>query len=676
MPPTITTHYQEVNSHLSLGNLNRFIRLSLEKYAEFQGLHKEIMERVCHLLSTHSQSVSPDTRVAIEKFCHGDFKKDACFHGLLNLLPLPCLPDVPPVGKNEIFFPVSSSLGSVYKLSTGLDSDRSQRKPSSLPLMYDTLVDRLGHLVIGFINSRALPVYLWIPGAFILSIKDGLGREVTRIQGESLSMALVLSLFSLVTGVALPGDISATGRVDSTGKILPVTGLTEKLTALKEEGFFIKRIFIAQDQTLPLSLELTPPEFQLIRVSDIDTLILSVFPEVDYSAICPASALNLKKSMARLESQYQRYHLTACLENARSILACLDSRPQGIDDVASSETHEMDCRFLCLWKIGCCLCHLGDVEESDSFLRQAQKVYRKNRGRIDLKRYLECCNNHAVLLKDIFCYARAERMHRDIDTEMKTASITHDQVGKNLSSLSQLKLAMHEFKEAEDLQKQAIKMVPACERWRNYGYLTQIYSRWGKTKKASAALQQAKTLLERMPEGNKNVACSYFHWIQAEYLYHKVCAMKQRRRQDREGFLALAKKYDGVNGYVGGLINKFCGLGLIKTHVNAAEKQMGFQCLEKARAFFEGHSSPVLKLLGVSVLIETIVAKHGQGIPWNHFSELKTVCDHLSLQKNIRNHFKKDLEALSCHCMETPSGKGLSSKVFRILEQINNEIPY
>jgi ATP-dependent Lon protease len=80
--------------------------------------------------------------------------------------------------------------------------------------------------------------------------------------GPSAGVAMLVALYSLVTGRALPPDTALTGEITLRGKVMPVGGIKEKVLAASRAG--ITRILLPADNRRHLT-EVPPAVRKKIR---------------------------------------------------------------------------------------------------------------------------------------------------------------------------------------------------------------------------------------------------------------------------------------------------------------------------------------------------------------------------------------------------------------------------
>lgn len=91
--------------------------------------------------------------------------------------------------------------------------------------------------------------------------------------GPSAGIAMVTSMVSVLTGIAVRRDIAMTGEVTLRGRVLPIGGLKEKLLAALRGG--IKTVLIPKDNEKDLAEipDNVTSELEIIPVQDVDTVL-------------------------------------------------------------------------------------------------------------------------------------------------------------------------------------------------------------------------------------------------------------------------------------------------------------------------------------------------------------------------------------------------------------------
>ena len=91
--------------------------------------------------------------------------------------------------------------------------------------------------------------------------------------GPSAGIAMVTSIVSVLTGVAVRKDVAMTGEVTLRGRVLPIGGLKEKMLAALRAG--IKTVLIPQDNEKDLAdiPDNVKKDLEIIPVSDVETVL-------------------------------------------------------------------------------------------------------------------------------------------------------------------------------------------------------------------------------------------------------------------------------------------------------------------------------------------------------------------------------------------------------------------
>ncbi|MGD9733139.1 MAG: S16 family serine protease [Desulfamplus sp.] len=552
------------------------------------------------------------------------------------------------------------------------------------------------------------------PSRYTFLIEDSFGKEVNnKVEGSSMGVAMFISLASLIYGQPVPIEIASSATINRHGEVLPVQSIYKKLKAIKTERDYITKIIISDRQVLPDD----SPEFEYIRVRKISEVIQAFFPTSSISVPLTVSGshilIDLQQAIDTMERQYRDYMIDTCMENCCLLINYIErainhdsEKPGAKSEQIKAESQKINAGFMkikgtdirleylfrCYWKSGACYCHKGNITESEKYLKKADRIYKENRSVkenmsiIEHKDYYNSQNNYAVLLKDIFCYKKAEKLHRKIEQELRANRLPPKHISENSSSLSQLYLAQHKYEQAETLQKQALEWIATDEKHRNYGYLAQIYARMGAFDKAEESLEHASKLIDRIQDISiKTNQLDFYHWIESEYLYRKIVSLKRKPGKYHDRFSSLYKKYENITHFSHGLINKFCGLGMILFK----KPEAGLQLLNRAEDYFDAQIHPMMALLGVTVRIEKISVWCDMKCSFNQeiMDEIDKVIIALSVQKNIKKFFHKDItilekllswkrEPVNNRCPDSGGIAATWGSVLKIVQSINHKIPY
>jgi len=442
----------------------------------------------------------------------------------------------------------------------------------------------------------------------------------------------------------------------------PAGSVREKIDALLSERFFIKRVLVPGREDIGGDRS----GIGLLRVRSLDDAVGAVFPRAPDTASFPAS-LDMAAEIAALHGQYGDHLFDTCMENAGELIQYLENGGSGLPP-----NQRIPALFTCRWKKGCCHCHRGEARDAELALNAAHAVYRRNPGLIRIDDYFESRISYGVALKDVFRYRAAETLHLDLEREMAKRGCLDHTRAQNLSTMGQLYLAMGRFSDAAQYQRRAIRRIREDERYRNYGYLAQVHTRAGDFQKAARAFLTARRLLDRATPDVRAVNLPFYHWMRAEYLYRRAALLKKGRGPLFRELEELAAAYPEPAGYVSALVHKFAGLGLLL----AGDDAGGLRRLDRVVRFFADQAAPVLRLLGASV-------RAGRAL---HFlrtdryepaaEDISGIIPDLSLQKDIKRFFKKDLQKLSRFLKSKRPQPADIRKAIATLEDIRMKIPY
>ncbi|MBF0233092.1 MAG: tetratricopeptide repeat protein [Desulfamplus sp.] len=670
-----------INTLYGAGNFNECLQKSLKNFNAFMGVQSSVIKIVIKILSDHHKYLTATSfqtvRAFRESYRHNDSFAE-CMDRAIGTNKDQASPDLNQLDPGQSCFPVAGTTdGAVYLLEI-LDTRHSGVPSRSLTSDENHLLDIIGAVLFSYYNQqnssdhknhrKTLP-YLWNPSSYTFTIKDSFGKEVNNnVEGSSMGLAMLISLASLISGQPVPICIASTARIDRNGQIRSVESMEKKLTAIKTERDYITRILISNEQQLPEN----HPEFEYVRVKNISDVMESVF-ENTVSLIPSASHLqiDLKEGINIMEGQYIKYIIDTCISNCYFIIDYIENAINSEPKKIQGTDIRLEYLFCCYWKLGACYCHKGNINKSEKYLKKAEVFFDKNKSSIDSNKYYNFKNNLAVLLKDIFRYEDAEKVHVEINQDFTAERY----LGKNLSSLSQLYLAQHQYEKAKKCQKDALKYIETGEHHRNHGYITQIYTRMGDFKKAEKSLEQALTHIDKIQDTETKTKQLYFyHWIESEHLYRKVASLKRKPAKYYDRFTALYKEYETIAAFPHGLINKFCGLGMLLFK----KPDKGLQLLEKSEDFFDKQNDPMMALLGVTVRVEKISAWYKFKIDMDIKGDVQKVIDGLSVNKDIKKYFTPDIKLLekyiSNKCNSVNSADPLV--IIEVLNSITHKIPY
>ncbi|GER01403.1 hypothetical protein JCM17845_20260 [Iodidimonas gelatinilytica] len=124
-----------------------------------------------------------------------------------------------------------------------------------------------------FVHSRAV-TYGVKPTAFEkIDIHVHVPEGATPKDGPSAGIAMVTSIVSVLTGIAVRRDIAMTGEVTLRGRVLPIGGLKEKLLAAHRAG--IKTVLIPAENEKDLAEipDNVKRGLEIIPVSHVDEVL-------------------------------------------------------------------------------------------------------------------------------------------------------------------------------------------------------------------------------------------------------------------------------------------------------------------------------------------------------------------------------------------------------------------
>jgi len=257
---------------------------------------------------------------------------------------------------------------------------------------------------------------------------------------------------------------------------------------------------------------------------------------------------------------------------------------------------------------------------------------------------------------------------------MEKGHATDTEFAKNLSAWSQLYLAQGKYPDAEALQKKAIQKIKPEERYRNLGYLAQIYFRSGRLDLAKKQLDKTRNKLNELSEEIRQRNLPFFHWFFAEFCYRQASMSKGSKRQFWMDSLGkVADHYRAVDSYTHALVYKFGGLARLLL----GDESTGLALLSKSIDYLEKHQSqPMLQLLGVTVRAERAIYWMGKQQLDEVRMDILAVRDFLKSRKDIGHFFQPETNSLT-HSLRskqlTPNRlQSMKQAIFSIV----NKIPY
>lgn len=652
------TLYAMISHHLQMGNVNAFIQEISENRQKLRFNMSDFTPAIVHLVKNHRRVLSPDTMAALTALANDQ----PGISSLLASLPEINLPKRQ-VGRMSLL------------LTTGIGLVRDIRIDKASPdaAMSDEFrfqLDKVGAAVFQVLRKQLKHPFFWNPKQYQFDILKLDARKDLPSKGSSLELALAICLYSHITQLPVPADVSATAAVNRNGAVLSVDGLDLKLAALHQERYYVSRVLVSDRQVLPQTL---PPGITICPVKTLEQAIGEVFPDpIPFSSV--NAQLDLTAEIQKIESLYVEYFLDSCIQYAANVIEHLEekSRKKTLPD-----QQRIPALFACYWRRGSCWCHKGDIRRSFVDLKKAIQLGRPVQGKpqyVDYAKYLNCRINFAVTLKDVFRYPEAESEHRSIQEEMENSHVTDTILAKNLSSWSQLCLAQGKYPDSETLQKKAIQKIKPEERYRNLGYLAQIYFRSGRMDQAKKQLDIARKKLNGLNEETREKNLPFFHWFFSEFCYRQASLPKGSKRQIwMDSLEKVVDQYRAVDSYTHALIYKFGGL----VRLLQGDESTGLSLLSQSIDYLEKHQTqPMLQLLGATVRAERAIYWMGKQQLDQAREDILTVRSFLKSRKDISHFFKPEIDALApCLRLKQVRPPHLES-AHKAIINIINKIPY
>jgi tetratricopeptide (TPR) repeat protein len=608
------------------GSCNAFIcevvAICQEHGIAYAHLWGRLRARLLRLLQSPSVigNLSPEAREGIERLVAGgylDRKFSERFAVMVDRQPSSYVPGVIPLPL------VDRSLGHIYDLrveerSSGVAAEDFELELGPVcVLLQGVCRDRCGRsFFLHAENYRALA----FPAA---------AERPRQVFGRSCELSLFLALVSLLTGQSLPSDLSATAALDLAGDLRPVDGLELKISALLRERPRVRRLLVAEGQTmLP---EAYAAGLEIIPLADISDALELLFGGFDFTPLV-AVPCDLTEEVCLVEEDYRKYRFAACHANASRLLEEPRLAPAA--------------RFRALWFRGGCRCHFGRVDEALEDFSQARELYENDPDLIDLADYARMRNNLGVSLMDVFRFDEALEVFTENREILERCGARAVLKAENLSSMSQLYCARGCHHEAVDLQRRVIvTMSRAGEPLsRNLGYLAHFLTRFGEFKSSAAELFKARNELRR-EGGEQGVGREFLDWYEAELGWHCIRTGREPEKW-QERLEKLAAGYVGLTDgspHARGLVWKFAGLA----RLTQGDGEKASARLDPSLIFFEEGEVPMYLLLAASIRIERLIFRLESGADSDVDRDLPALVRNLSFQPDIHRHFRLFLDKLS-----------------------------
>lgn len=633
------------------GNINSAIHLAVKNYDEIKLVKDRLLRRISYYLRNFNHFITDETKELLKSLP----EQELTFENIQDYLDKHTETGKPnPVG--EIEFPVMSSIGMIRKIKV---FERKKKLTNDNRLL---MMDRIGKEVVHLIEKFTNRLIIWKPDHLYFEIIDPYGKHDPEVVGRSMELPLALAIYSFLTNSEISSDLTASACLDNDSSLKPVSQIEEKMDILVKERPFIKRILISGKQKVRTDLNGIKP----IKANKLEDAISAIFQKPP-DIVKLKTDLDIESEINSLRAQFNSYLIDTCIKNAGKLIKYLKSKKSQIP--REKYIHAL---FTCYWKKGCAHCHRGKIRETETALKEARNLYKRYPGIIMGEEYYDSLISYAVLLKDIFRYSDAEKLHFDLMEEFKNSMVLDHTKGKNLSTLSQLYLALGRYSEAEKYQRNAMRLINKEEISRNYGYLAQIYTRSGNFRKAGLCLYHYQRLLIKASPPIESAYRPFYNWIRAEFLYKKGLLNKRERRRSFNELYKISEQYKDIIWWVPALINKFSGLALLAE----GETQQGLKKLENAIQFFKKQHAPVLRVLCATIEAERALYYLKVNQNETFINGIKSIVQDLSLQKDVKRFFKDQLTTLNSLSRKRILNSEDKKHLFNTLNEIIQKIPY
>ncbi|MFZ3048231.1 MAG: S16 family serine protease, partial [Desulfatirhabdiaceae bacterium] len=211
------TLYEMISHHLQMGNINAFIQEVSENRQCLRFSMSDFTPAIVRLVKNHRMVISPVTMAALNVLAMDQPE----ISSLLSLSPEINLPK-DRVGQMALM--LTNSVGFIRDIridEASPDATMSDEFRSQL--------DKVGAAVFGVLKKRLKHPVFWNPKQFRFEIPKPDKSEDLPVKGPSLELALAICLYSHITRMPVPADVSATSAVNRNGDVLKVDGLDLKL---------------------------------------------------------------------------------------------------------------------------------------------------------------------------------------------------------------------------------------------------------------------------------------------------------------------------------------------------------------------------------------------------------------------------------------------------------------
>jgi tetratricopeptide (TPR) repeat protein len=265
------------------------------------------------------------------------------------------------------------------------------------------------------------------------------------VDGASLGATAAVALASRWYDIAVPEGMVVIGAIDRRGAVRPVTQLAEKVATVLRERPRTRLLFVPIQQ-------LSCTDSRIIAVDDVEALFRGVFGKDALRAL-PPRRLHIEALVKRGVELYEKHNnFDATIVVMRQALEVIEQRRE-----AGDGGHRTD-ELTALWRLGSALTHRGQIDDaSDVFARGdalAEQLWEAEL--LPPETYFGYRGNRALLLRDTYRYADAERLLRDTLAGQRRARQEQRMQAKTLGNLGELLGFMGRLDEARSLLQQAL----------------------------------------------------------------------------------------------------------------------------------------------------------------------------------------------------------------------------
>lgn len=311
-----------------------------------------------------------------------------------------------------------------------------------------------------------------IPEDYQFHVDAGPFNHNLPLREQSGWLAAAISYFSLHSGLAVPGQVAATGFITG-GRIGTLEHVEEKIGTCMREWSRLDRFLVLTKEPLPAAYRTHSAVRQVKSFKEA----VSVLWGDDWRLKLSPPRLNVFAAMERAMYAYAKeQNLCSAFERFTLIDRFLSKQRGGWERY----------RFLCDWRLACCHNHLGRRGEATRlftrWVDKAENLWRD--GVIDSENYANFFASYGFFL------ARTGDLDHGIDRMRHALTLSAEHWtprmhrAKLLGALGHLLMYKREFEEAERNLLQAFEFADEEDKTRRRNAMVRLYREWGREAEA------------------------------------------------------------------------------------------------------------------------------------------------------------------------------------------------